>query len=81
MKECFITVIGCIGGVISTALGGWDAGLIALIIFMGIDYATGILLAAVFKKSKKSKTGALESNAGFKGLLKKGMCLLETHSF
>jgi toxin secretion/phage lysis holin len=43
---------------------------------MAIDYLTGILVAAVFHKSSKSKTGALDSKAGWKGLTKKGMVLL-----
>lgn len=43
---------------------------------MAIDYITGILIAAVWQKSSKSKTGALESRAGFKGLVRKGLILL-----
>ena len=42
---------------------------------MGIDYITGIIVAAVFKKSPQTSTGALESNAGWKGLCKKGIVL------
>ncbi|MDD4019374.1 MAG: phage holin family protein [Clostridiaceae bacterium] len=41
-----------------------------------MDYTTGILIAAVWQKSSKSKTGALESRAGFKGLVRKGLILL-----
>ena len=43
---------------------------------MTIDYFTGLIVAGVFHKSKKSQCGALESNAGFRGLCKKGMILL-----
>ena len=43
---------------------------------MGIDYITGLLVAAVWKKSPKSDTGALESHAGWKGLIKKCVTLL-----
>ena len=44
---------------------------------MLMDWVTGgILLPAVFKKSPKSKNGALESRAGWKGLCRKGMMLL-----
>jgi len=56
--------------------GGFDTGIITLLIFMGIDYASGLILAGVFKKSKKSECGALESAIGFKGLVKKCMCLV-----
>ena len=43
---------------------------------MIIDYISGLIVAIVFKKSTKSAKGALESNAGFKGLCRKAMILL-----
>jgi len=72
----FITVIGVFGGLIATLFGGWDAGLITLMIFMIVDYATGLIVAGVFKNSQKTETGALESKAGWKGLCRKGTTLL-----
>ncbi|NCB05103.1 MAG: holin, partial [Clostridia bacterium] len=41
-----------------------------------VDFITGLIVAGVFKRSNKSKMGALDSRAGFKGLLKKCMILL-----
>ena len=77
MKKNIVTVIiGLIGSAVTTLFGGWSAGLTTLIIFMAIDYLSGLLVAGVFKTSKKSETGALNSNVGFKGLCKKGMVLL-----
>lgn len=77
MKEtATFSIIGIIGGVISTAFGGWSAALTTLVIFMAIDYVTGLMVAGVFKKSKKTNNGALESRAGFKGLCRKGVTLL-----
>lgn len=77
MKKNIVTVIiGLIGSAVTTLFGGWSAGLTTLIIFMAIDYLSGLLVAGVFKASKKSETGALNSNVGFKGLCKKGMVLL-----
>lgn len=77
MKEnVFISVIGVIGGIISTIYGGWSSAMTTLVIFMAVDYLTGLSVAAVFKNSTKSSTGALESRAGFKGLCRKGMILL-----
>ena len=75
MKTGFCAVMGAVGGVIVSAMGGFDQILIALVVFMGIDYISGLIVAGVFHKSKKSENGSLESWAGFKGLLKKGMCL------
>ena len=70
------SIVGVIGGFIATMFGGWSEALITLIIFMSVDYVTGIIVAGIFKKSKKSESGALESRAGFKGLCRKGVALL-----
>ena len=68
--------VGAAGSVAASALGGWDVMLRTLLIFMAIDYVTGLVLAGVFKKSKKSKSGALNSGTCFKGIFKKCMMLL-----
>lgn len=72
----FFGVFGIIGGILSTAFGGWDTTLTTLIIFMGIDYITGLMVAGIFGKSSKSENGGLQSKAGFKGLCRKGVMLL-----
>lgn len=61
MKETICTIIGIVGGAVATLFGGWDASLMTLLIFMGIDYVSGLVLAGVFHKSKKSENGALEN--------------------
>lgn len=76
MKSGICTVIGITGSAIASFFGGWDAALTTLLIFMGIDYLTGLIVAGVFHRSGKSESGALESLAGWKGLCRKGMTLL-----
>lgn len=76
MKSIVLTIVGAVGSFIAGLLGGWDSSLITLFIFMSIDYITGLIVAGVFHKSKKTESGALESRAGFKGLIKKCMILL-----
>lgn len=76
MKEKVCALIGVIGSGISAVFGGWNAGLTTLLIFMGIDYITGLIIAGVFHKSGKTESGSLESHAGWKGLCKKGVTLL-----
>jgi toxin secretion/phage lysis holin len=76
MKEGLCTMIGVIGSGIAALFGGWDAALVTLIIFMGIDYFTGLIVAGVFHNSTKTENGALESKAGWKGLCRKGVTLL-----
>ena len=75
MRRCVITAGAITGAFLAEIMGGWDTGLQTLIIFMGIDYISGVTLAA-FKCSKKSKNGGLSSKSGFAGLVKKGMQLL-----
>ena len=55
--------------------GGWDASLISLMMFMAVDYITGLIVAGVFHNSPKTEGGALESGAGWKGLCRKVMIL------
>lgn len=74
MKENICTAAGVIGGFFAALVGGWDSALITLIIFMAIDFTTG-MIAAAMGKSKHSKTGRLSSKAGWVGLAKK-FCIL-----
>lgn len=76
MKEMILTVTGCLGAAIAAVFGGWSAGMTTLLIFMAVDYATGLIVAGVFHRSPKSDGGALESRAGWKGLVRKGVTLL-----
>lgn len=76
MKEILCTIIGFIGSVIASFFGGWDAGIATLLIFMVLDYVSGLIVAAVFKNSPKTDTGSLESKAGWKGLCRKCMTLI-----
>jgi toxin secretion/phage lysis holin len=69
-------LIGLIGGAFTTLFGGWTAGMTTLVLFMCIDYLSGLIVAGVFKKSNKTESGALESKAGWKGLARKCMTLL-----
>ena len=75
LKDYIATALGVIGGAIGAAFGGWTDGMTTLIIFMTIDYITGLIVAGIFKKSPKSDSGALQSKAGLKGLFKKGLML------
>lgn len=76
MKNMLCTVIGLAGSWLASLFGGWDAALSTLLIFMAADYVTGLVVAGVFHRSKKTDTGKLESRAGWKGLCRKGVSLL-----
>lgn len=76
MKEWVLTAIGVVGSFIAGLVGGWDHSIITLMIFMGVDFLTGLLVAYVFKNSTKTESGGGSSSAGFKGLVKKGVTIL-----
>jgi toxin secretion/phage lysis holin len=57
-----------IGGWLGYFMGGMDGLLIALLVFMTLDYATGIMCAIADKK--------LSSAVGFRGIFKKVLILM-----
>ena len=52
-----------LGGALGAVMGGFDGFLYALVVFVVVDYITGLMAAAVEKK--------LSSEVGFKGIFKK----------
>ena len=76
IKNYVLAALAAVGAFVSNALGGWDAMMKLLVALMALDIVTGWLIAAIWKESPKSATGKLESNANFKGLVKKGLALL-----
>ena len=75
LREILITAAGAVGGALSWLFGGFNDAMIVLIVFMALDYASGLIVAGVFHNSGKSESGAIESRAGFKGLCRKGAAL------
>ncbi len=75
-KATLIGLLGAIGSFIAQLFGGWTSDLATLIIFMGIDFLMGFLIAAIWKKSGKSENGALSSWSAWKGLCRKCISLL-----
>lgn len=71
-----VSAIGAAGAYIANFFGGWDSSLTTLVVFMAVDYITGLLVAIVFHKSPKTATGTLESRVGWKGLCRKGVTLV-----
>lgn len=57
--------LGAVGGFLGWAFGGLDGFLYTLIVFVAIDYITGVICAIVDKK--------LSSDAGYRGILQKIM--------
>lgn len=75
LKNILCLVTGFVGAAVAKLFGGWSASLTTLLIFMALDYITGLIVAGVFKASKKSASGGLDSHEGWKGLIKKGVTL------
>nr|DAH37857.1 MAG TPA: holin [Caudoviricetes sp.] len=72
MKETICTIAGIVGSFIAGLFGGWDTALATLLIFMAVDYVTGLIVAA----ARKSPKGKLSSKIGWRGLVKKCVVLL-----
>ena len=60
--------VAAIGGWLGYFLGGMDGLMIALVVFMALDYITGLMCAVIDKK--------LSSTVGFKGICKKVLIIL-----
>ena len=60
--------VAAIGGWLGYFLGGMDGLMIALVVFMALDYITGLMCAVIDKK--------LSSTVGFKGICKKVLILM-----
>ncbi len=59
------------GAVLTALFGGWDGAMATLCVFILMDYLAGVVLAAVFRRSKHTESGALDSRAGLKGICRK----------
>ena len=71
MKEFWNTIqliFTAIGGWLGYFLGGCDGLLIALVVFVTVDYITGVMCAVADKK--------LSSEVGFKGICRKVLIFL-----
>lgn len=55
MKQMICTICGLIGSSVAAFFGGWTSGMTTLLILMCIDYVTGLMVAGIFKKSKKQR--------------------------
>lgn len=75
MKETLCTIFGIIGSICAGFFGGWDASIKALLLFMLIDVILGFTCAGM-KKSSKSESGGLQSNACWIGLCRKFVTLM-----
>lgn len=61
-------LIGVLGGFCSYLLGGWDILMVTIMMFMILDYITGMTASWITK--------TWSSETGHKGLLKKGMIIV-----
>lgn len=62
-------------GAIAGAFGGASTAMYVLLVMMGVDYVSGMMVA-VMGRSGKTQGGGLDSKIGFVGLGKKGLMLL-----
>ncbi len=75
MKDKLCALAGLTGGLMASLFGPWSSDLTALTVCMAVDFLSGVAVALLFRKSKKTPTGAYSSACGFAGLCKKAMLL------
>ena len=78
MQTFYKAVLGGLasaGAYLCYLLGGWDAALKIMFLFMLLDYGTGVVIA-LLGKSPKTEHGGFLSSAAFVGLTKKLMMLI-----
>lgn len=68
MEKYFNAIVAVLATFFTYIFGSWDLALQVLIVFMILDYGTGVLYAYL--------TDQLNSEVGFKGLVKKCMILV-----
>lgn len=75
IKNVVLISLSAVGSSVAKYLGGMDEMLTVLLVFMLIDYVTGVAVALFFHKSTKTESGGASSKEGFKGIVRK-MCIL-----
>ena len=75
MKHYIQIAAGIIGSGFAFMFGGWSSALTVLLVFMALDYVTG-LIVAMAGRSDKTESGGLSSAVGFRGLARKALVLI-----
>lgn len=71
IKRVVLAALASIGSAFAQTMGGWDVMLWVLTGFMITDYVTGVMVALLWHKSRKTESGGVDSRAGAKGLVRK----------
>jgi len=67
-KEIFNTLVAGTGTFLTWLFGAWDTALAILVLFIILDYATGVIKGYIKKE--------LSSDVGFKGIARKAIILV-----
>ena len=64
-----VKALGAVGGLVVGLVGGFDTSLRALLVLMGLDYLSALILGFM-GKSPNSQGGVLDSKVGLAGLFR-----------
>lgn len=70
-RYLYCSLVGVLSGIVVNFLGGWDSDMETLVLFMGVDFITGLIVAYLFCASPKTPDGHGSSLVCFKGLIRK----------
>ena len=76
MKNTILMINALLGGYLGYVYKWLDKPKKFLLLFIILDFISGVIVALYFKNSNKTCSGSYSSNAGFKGLCKKCMIIL-----
>ena len=71
VKAAVFGFLGLIGGAITNLLGGWDTAMQTLLIFMAVDYITGLILRRGLKRVTKATMGHWKAKRNSRAFVKK----------
>ena len=64
MKDTICVAVGLVGGFFTAIFGGWDSALVTLVVFMAIDFFTGIITAMMKNPNTQKAADFLPKPAG-----------------
>jgi toxin secretion/phage lysis holin len=67
-RAVFNSIVAFVGITYTWLFGGWDLALMVLVVFIALDYITGVIVAFTNKE--------IDSKIGFRGILKKSLILI-----
>ena len=64
IKAAVLAAVGTLGGAVAALFGGWTSAMTTLIIFIAIDYLTGLIVAGARVSRRAGRSRAAQGSRG-----------------